>query len=105
MYHLVLTNCPDQQSAHKIANGLVAKQLAACVNIVPKIQSVYQWQGEIHCDNEVQLLIKSKASLYLRIEQYIMDNHPYDVPEVIALNIQQGSKAYLNWINDTVVDT
>lgn len=102
MYQLVLTTCPDEKTAKNIAQHLVTEKLAACVNIVPNITSVYSWQGEIHCDDEVQLLIKTTAVLFTELNKQINQLHPYDVVEVIALDIQQGDKHYLNWITDTL---
>ncbi|WNC69079.1 divalent-cation tolerance protein CutA [Thalassotalea nanhaiensis] len=102
MYQIVVCNCPDNDIAKTIANHLVSEKLAACVNILPTMTSVYQWQDEIHCDEEVMLLIKTKASAFSELEQNIIKLHPYDVVEIVALNIQQGNELYLNWINNTV---
>jgi len=99
-FQLVLTTCPNEQIAKAIAENLVKEKLAACVNILPNITSVYHWQGEIQCDNEVQLLIKTDSERFLLLNARINELHPYDVVEVIALNIQQGDKHYLNWINE-----
>ncbi len=97
---LVLTTCPDEQIAKNIAQHLVTEKLAACVNIVPNITSVYHWQDEIQCDNEVQLLIKTTSDKFALLNTQINELHPYDVVEVIALNIQQGDNHYLNWIRE-----
>lgn len=102
MYQLVLTTCPDEIVAKKIAQQLVTEKLAACVNMVPNISSIYCWQDEIHCDNEVQLLIKTDESKFAILNDRINQLHPYDVVEVIALNIQQGDKNYLNWITNSL---
>lgn len=102
MYQIVICNCPNTQTAEHIADQLVKTKVAACVNILPSMTSIYQWQAEIHHDNEVMMLIKSKASLFAELEQTITELHPYEVVEIIALNIQQGNELYLNWINDTV---
>jgi len=99
-FQLVLTTCPNEQIAKAIAENLVKEKLAACVNILPNVTSVYHWQGEIQCDNEVQLLIKTDSERFLLLNARINELHPYDVVEVIALNIQQGDKHYLNWINE-----
>ena len=100
MVQLVLTTCPNEAVAKDIAQQLVTEKLAACVNIVPNITSVYYWQGELHCDNEVQLLIKTVNTKFDTLNTRINELHPYDVVEVIALNIQQGDKHYLNWITE-----
>ena len=97
---LVLTTCPDEQIANSIAQHLVTKKLAACVNIVPSVTSIYHWQGEIQHDSEVQLLIKTDSEKFALLNAQINELHPYDVVEVIALNIQQGDNHYLNWIRE-----
>lgn len=102
MYQLVLTTCPDETVAKSIAQCLVTEKLAACVNIVPNITSVYSWQDELYCDNEVQLLIKTDEKKFVMLNDRINQLHPYDVVEVIALNIQQGDKYYLNWITNSL---
>ena len=99
-FQLVLTTCPDEHIAKNIAQHLVTEKLAACVNIVPNITSIYHWQGEIQCDNEVQLLIKTDSEKFALLNAQINELHPYDVVEVIALNIQQGDNHYLNWIRE-----
>ncbi|MCJ8295177.1 MAG: divalent-cation tolerance protein CutA [Colwellia sp.] len=102
MYQLVLTTCPDETVAQKIAQQLVTEKLAACVNIIPNITSVYYWQDELQCDSEVQLLIKTDEKTFAALNERINQLHPYDVVEVIALNIQQGDKHYLNWITNSL---
>ena len=102
MYQLVLTTCPDETVAKNIAQQLVTEKLAACVNIVPNITSIYSWQGDLHCDSEVQLLIKTDENTFAALNERINQLHPYDVVEVIALNIQQGDKHYLNWITNSL---
>jgi periplasmic divalent cation tolerance protein len=99
MYQLLFSTCPDQDSARRIAHLLVAQKLAACVNIVPGLTSVYQWQGEIHEDQEVLLLIKSRLDLYAALEAALKQAHPYQTPELIACPISVGLPAYLNWIS------
>jgi len=102
MYQLVLTTCPDERVAKDIATHLVTEKLAACVNIVPNITSIYCWQNELHCDTEVQLLIKTEEHQFITLSERINQLHPYDVVEIIALNIQQGDKHYLNWITNSL---
>ncbi|MBO9489659.1 divalent-cation tolerance protein CutA [Endozoicomonas sp. G2_1] len=101
-YQMILCTCPNEDVARDIATGLVKEKLAACVNMIAGVTSVYMWQNEINQDREVQLLIKSQVHLFDDLVQYIEQKHPYDVPEVIAVNIQQGNNAYLNWINETL---
>jgi len=102
LYQLVLTTCPDETVAKNIAKHLVTEKLAACVNIVANITSVYCWQDKLQYDNEVQLLIKTKEEKFADLNERINQLHPYDVVEVIALNIQQGDDHYLNWISNSL---
>lgn len=95
---IVLTNCPDEERANAIALAVVEEKLAACVNILPRVQSIYRWQGTVESASEIALLIKSTAANYPALEQRIAELHPYDVPEIIALPITQGLPAYLNWL-------
>jgi len=95
---LVLTNCPDEESANAIALALVEERLAACVNILPRVQSVYRWQGAVESATEIPLFIKSTATNYPALEAAIRDRHPYQVPEIIALPVERGLPAYLDWI-------
>jgi len=95
---LVITNCPDEECAHAIALAVVEARLAACVNILPRIQSVYRWQGAVESTTEIPLFIKATAANYPALEKLIAERHPYAVPEIIALPIAQGLPAYLNWI-------
>ena len=95
---LVITNCPDEETANRIALAVVEAQLAACVNILPRVQSIYRWQGAVESAVEVPLLIKTTAAAYPALEAAIRESHPYDVPEIIALPITAGLPAYLNWL-------
>ncbi|MBL8431293.1 MAG: divalent-cation tolerance protein CutA [Dechloromonas sp.] len=95
---LVLTNCPDEEAANAIALAVVEARLAACVNILPRVQSIYRWQGRIESATEIPLLIKSTAASYPALEQAIRTLHPYEIPEIVALPITAGLPAYLNWV-------
>ena len=95
---LVIANCPDETCANRIALAVVEGGLAACVNLLPRVQSVYRWQGAIESASEVPLLIKTTAGRYTELETAIRELHPYDVPEIIALPIAQGLPAYLDWL-------
>lgn len=98
-FHLVLVTAGSQEEAGAIAHALVQRKLAACVNIVP-IQSIYSWQGEIQTDQEWQLLIKTTLSCWDALNAAINELHSYEVPEIIALPIVNGSSAYLNWVTN-----
>lgn len=104
MYQITLCTCPDQTIAEEIACHLVNNQLAACINIVPGITSIYEWQGKIEATQEHLLIIKSTAVKYASIESEIKQLHPYELPEVIAVPIDCGLPEYLQWI-DTCLST
>ena len=95
---LVLTNLPDPASAGALAATLVENRLAACVNILPAYRSIYRWQGQVECAEEVPLLIKTSAARYPTLEAAIRALHPYQMPEIIALPIGQGLPDYLAWV-------
>ncbi len=80
---------------------MLEEKLAACVNQVPGIRSLYHWQGRIEHDDEMLMLIKTTTDAYERAEALIREHHPYELPEVIAVPIETGSKAYLQWITDS----
>jgi periplasmic divalent cation tolerance protein len=95
---LILTNLPDQQSANALARRLLEQGLAACVNIMPPVQSIYRWQGVIEEATEVSVMIKTTVARYDALQQAIMAVHPYEVPEIIAIPIRAGLPAYLDWL-------
>lgn len=99
---LVLTSCGSQQEARRIAHALVERQLAACVNIVPQIASVYRWQGKIETAEESLLVIKTTAAAFERLREALGELHSYQVPECIEIGIEDGSAAYLEWIGESV---
>ena len=100
-YILVLNTCNSEEIASKIAETLVKKKLAACVNIVNGMESVYQWQGKIQRDTELLLIIKTRQSLFSQLEHEIQELHDYELPEIIAVPIEAGEKNYLNWIQSS----
>jgi periplasmic divalent cation tolerance protein len=102
---LVLVTVPDQDAARAIARAVVGDKLAACVNIVGPIRSIYRWQDAIEDEAEFLLLIKTRARLYARVEARVKELHSYQVPEVIALPIESGSAQYLGWLLEATAPT
>lgn len=97
---LVLTTVPDEKSGEMLASQLVEKRLAACVTVSAAAQSHYWWKGSITHNREFMLFIKTSARLYAQIEKAILEVHPYEVPEIIALSLSRGHERYLNWISE-----
>lgn len=97
---LVLTNCPDAETARRIAVHLVQERLAACVNQLAPVQSTYRWQGAVEAAVEVPLCIKCTRGRYPLVEQAIRQLHPYELPEIIAVPLAAGYAPYLRWVVD-----
>ena len=95
---VVLCTCPDEATATKIATALLAEELVACVNCVAGIRSMYRWEGQIRDEAEVLLVIKTSAARYGALESLLRAQHPYEMPEIIALPVVAGAHDYLNWI-------
>lgn len=95
---VIVTNCPDAESADRIARTLVESQLAACVNQLAGVASIYRWNGAVERATETTLLIKTTRERYLAVEQAVRSLHPYELPEIIALPIAAGYAPYLRWI-------
>ena len=95
---VVFCTCPDEATAERIASTLVAERLAACVNRIPGIDSIYRWEREVHRDSEVLLLIKTTRERFDALRERIVALHPYELPEVIAVDIALGHTPYLDWI-------
>ena len=95
---LVITNLPDRESARQLAEDLVSKRLAACANVLAECESVYWWAGAVESAVETPVLIKTRTTLYAEVEAYIRSHHPYEVPEVIAVPVSAGHRAYLEWV-------
>ncbi len=95
---LVFCTCPDLDSARALAAALVGQRLAACVNLLPAMQSVYRWHGQVEQASEVQLLIKTTAGRMDALGAWIRREHPYELPEIIAITPSDGLPAYLDWI-------
>jgi periplasmic divalent cation tolerance protein len=97
---LVLTNLPDRAAAEKLADALIEQRVAACVNILAPCRSVYRWKGALQHDEEHPVLIKTTAERYPATEKAIRALHPYELPEIIAVPIEQGLLQYLAWVAD-----
>ena len=100
-YVIVLTTLPADADASSIATALVEERLAACVNVLPAMQSIYRWQGAIEQDSERQMVIKTSGVRVGALWERLRDLHPYDVPEFVVVPIVDGNQAYLNWIGET----
>lgn len=98
-HHIVLTTCPDAETAERLATALVEAGLAACVNIVPGIRSVYRWQGAVVKEGELLLVIKSRSDRFEALRAALIEHHPYELPEVIAVSVSEGHLPYLAWID------
>lgn len=95
---LVFTNLPDRTRAQTLAQALIERRLAACVNVLADCTSVYRWEGKVESSAEVPLLIKTTTARYPALEAAIRDLHPYEVPEIVAVPIAHGLPEYLNWV-------
>ena len=102
---VVFVTTSSEQEAHKIADLLLTKKKAACVNIIPRIDSSFWWQGKLDTAEESMLVIKTKASLLSEIVGLVKGAHSYEVPEIIALPIIGGNKDYLKWLDDEVQES
>ena len=99
-YRVAITTCPDQRTAEELASWLIDQRLAACVNVIPGVRSYYEWKGRVCNDAEFILLMKTRADRYPRLEKTIVERHPYELPEVIAMPIEAGLAGYLGWIDE-----
>lgn len=97
---VVLTNMPDRGAAERLAQELVERRLAACVNVLAECTSVYRWKGAVENAKEVPVLIKTRAALYAELEAAISELHPYELPEIVALPIVRGLPEFLEWVNE-----
>jgi periplasmic divalent cation tolerance protein len=95
---VVLITAPSALVGEQIAQALLAKRLAACVNQAGAVQSLYHWQGAVHQDEETLLIVKSRMDLFEQLALVVKSLHPYDIPEIIALPIVTGLSDYMNWI-------
>ena len=102
---VILSTAGSPEEGERIARALIEQQLAACVNIVPKLTSVYRWEGKIETANEVLLLIKTRADLLDRVESALRANHSYEIPEVLVLSPESGHAEYIDWLLQSVRET
>ena len=100
---IALCTVPDETTAGQIANALVSEKLAACVNIVPSVVSVYRWKDAVEHGQELLLLIKTSASVWPLLETRILELHPYELPEIIAVPIHSGQTDYIQWIKNNLI--
>jgi periplasmic divalent cation tolerance protein len=100
---LVLSTFPDTETARRIGRTLVEEKFAACVNILPQIESIFRWNGAIETSAEILVLIKSTTWKYQVLEARIRELHPYEVPEIISVRIDSGNTDYLRWIEQSVI--
>ena len=100
-YCLILSTCPSKESAESIAMILVENKLAACVNIIPGLTSVYEWQGKIEKSQEHLLIAITRSTAFQAVETAILERHPYELPEIISVPIENGLRNYLDWIDNT----
>jgi periplasmic divalent cation tolerance protein len=98
----VLVTAPDADVAESLANAVVGERLAACANLVPGVVSIYRWQGKVHRDDEILLVLKTTAERADALRSRLVELHPYDVPEVLVLAVEGGHEAYLAWVREQV---
>ncbi len=103
MHQIIFCTCPDRETAEKIARHLVQSNHAACINILPTVTSVFQWKNAIEMEQELLLLIKTRADHFAAVEEQIKSLHPYELPEIIAVSIDRGLPDYLKWIDSCLV--
>ncbi|MGH8280009.1 MAG: divalent-cation tolerance protein CutA [Gammaproteobacteria bacterium] len=95
---VVFCTCPDRESGERLGGALVQERLAACVNVVPGLTSIYRWEGALKMEPECLLIIKAMASRFADLRQRLRELHPYELPEIIALPICDGDPEYLKWL-------
>ncbi|KFB43430.1 AGAP000670-PA-like protein [Anopheles sinensis] len=101
-YSIAFVTTPDINASNKLARGLVEKKLVACVNIIPGLTSIYEWEGKINEDPEYLLMIKTRTCRVEEVIRFVRENHPYSVAEVISVPIANGNAPYLEWIGKVV---
>ena len=97
--NVVFSTCPDAATAQRLAAGLVESRLAACVNIVPGLVSVYRWQNAVQQDSECLMIIKAAAARLDALTEWLQTHHPYELPEIVAVPVTAGLQSYLDWVS------
>ena len=95
---LVLTTLPGAEAAAELAKAVVGEKLAACANLLPAVRSIYRWQGRVQDESEVLVLFKTRQEHFERLKARLLELHPYEIPEVLAVPVEQGYQAYLDWL-------
>lgn len=101
-YLLTVSTCPDMETAERLGAALLERHLIACVNILPGATSMYEWKGKVERDRECVLLMKTRTDAFEELQRAVVELHPYELPEVIAVPIEQGLPGYLTWIDEHV---
>ncbi len=99
---IVFVTAPNLRVARKLAKTILETRLAACANLLPKIESHYRWQGKVETASEVLMILKTTHAQVSKLEKCVLENHPYDTPEFVVLSAVSGNKRYFKWINDSV---
>lgn len=99
---IVLSTAGSEEEARKIAHHLVEQRLAACVNIVPRIESVYRWEGKVESNREYLLLIKTSSTMFPQVRDAIRELHSYQLPECVEIAVEDGSSEYLQWVGESL---
>ena len=98
---VVFCTFPDPETAHRISRAAVEKRYAACASLVPSVESIYRWRGQVQQADETLVIYKTSVTCYPDLEGFLVRSHPYEVPEIVALPISAGSAAYLDWVIDS----
>lgn len=101
---IILCTCPEEETARRLAAGLVEQRLAACVNVLPGVTSVYRWQGKVETDSECLMLVKTSEARVAALTQWLHEAHHYELPEIVAVPIVAGLEPYLAWVIDETND-